>query len=65
MIPPGGIYPDPPPMPDVRRSIGHIPDAIAALERAQKAWNKTQLIDALDSAAMFIREAQAIIKGRG
>ncbi|MDK6078962.1 hypothetical protein [Massilia varians] len=46
------------PMPDVRRAVVYVPDAISALERAKEAWNKTQLLDAIRSAEHFLAAAK-------
>lgn len=58
MIPPGRIYPDPPPMPNVRAALVHVPDMRAAVERAAKAWNKSQLDDAIRSLKYYIALAE-------
>ncbi len=48
----------PPPMPDVAASQLHDKDAARALERALAGWNRLQLIDALESAKVFISAAE-------
>jgi hypothetical protein len=53
MKPPGGIYPPPEPMPDVRTALAYLPDLRAAVERAGAAWNDKQLDDALRSVKHF------------
>lgn len=51
----------PQPMPEVARALIYLPDAILALERAGKAWNKTQLLDAIKSAETFIAAAKQAV----
>lgn len=53
-------YPDPPPMPGVREALLDVIEARKALERAEKAWNATQLEDALRSASFFIEKARVL-----
>lgn len=43
------------PMPKVSKALVYLPDLQAAVNRAGKAWNKTQLEDALASAKNFIK----------
>ena len=53
------IDPPPPPVPhEIRYARAHIPDAVAALERATKAGSRHQLADALRSAKHFIACAE-------
>lgn len=47
-------YPDPPPMPDVRGALLLVRDLSKAVQRASKAWNKTQLRDAMQSVRYFV-----------
>jgi len=48
-------------MPEVALARVYVPDAILALQRANEAWNKTQLLDAIQSAETFIAAAKAAI----
>lgn len=58
-------HPSPPQMPNVARAALYLPDAMRALERAQQAWNATQLRDALRSAEHFIATAsKALDEGK-
>ena len=46
-------------MPHVASALVSLNDAAQALQRAQAAWNSTQLVDALRSAKAFIAAAEA------
>lgn len=48
----------PAPMPDVRPALLNVADLAAAVDRAGKAWNKSQLTDALRSARFFLERAE-------
>lgn len=50
--------PQPEPMVDIREALVPIKDAREALERAERAWNRDQLWDALNSSMNFIALAQ-------
>ena len=54
--------PPPPPMPNVRTAKVYLPDLHAAVIRAEQAWNKPQLQDALRSARYFIEQAEAAMQ---
>ena len=46
--------PPPPPMPGVAQAQQPLTEAAAAIERGLRAWNTSQLQDALRSASYFI-----------
>lgn len=49
----------PPPMPDIREAKEKLPDLIMAANRAEEAWNKTQLEDALNSVRFYLEKIEA------
>ena len=49
-------------MPNVRTAKVYLPDLHAAVIRAEQAWNKPQLQDALRSARYFIEQAEAAMQ---
>ena len=55
------IAPPPKPMPDIEPALLKISDARTAIERAEKAWNKSQLQDAIRSARYFLDLAEKAI----
>lgn len=55
--------PAPAPMPQVRDAMLYLPDAAAALERGQHAWNHTQMRDAILSAEYFLQAARNALDG--
>ena len=57
--------PPPPPMRDVARAQPMLQELREAAERAAKAWNRSQLEDALRSVRHFADEAEAAARGAG
>lgn len=54
-----GFSPPPAPMPGVREHASDLAELIAAAERAKRAWNRTQLRDALTSVRFFLDQVEA------
>lgn len=52
------LTPPPPLMPDCRMVQVDLHEAAEALRRAQRAWHRDALLDALASAERFIKLAQ-------
>lgn len=48
--------------PHVTRALSHVPDAIAALRRAQASTSLLQLSECLSSCAVYLKAAQASLK---
>jgi len=48
-----------PPMPNIREAKEKVPDLIRAANRANDAWNKTQLEDALNSVRFYLEKIEA------
>lgn len=53
--------PGAPPAPAVRAAQLLVTDARHALERGEQAWNRGQLLDALNSARRFIAKAEQLL----
>lgn len=56
---------DPPPMPRIGPARVHIQDALAAMTRADAAWNETQLRDAIRSARYFLDKMESALDESG
>ncbi len=66
MVRPIQPYAGPPPMPDVKSIQVPLADASAALDRARRAWSKTQVLKALRDVKEYIASAeQHLTKGDG
>lgn len=52
------------PMPNITPALLKIEDARAAIERASKSWNKSQLVDAIRSVRYFLDIASDSLEGK-
>lgn len=50
--------PDPPPMREVQPAKMHLRDAYRACDRISRAWNKTQMEDALRSLRFYLEKME-------
>lgn len=57
-----GDTPDPPPTPEVAPAVDALKELHQAIERATKAWNRTQLIDAMRSVKYWTGEVEQAAK---
>lgn len=56
-----GVYPNPPAMPEIREAQEPARALLDAAQRASQAWNKPQLIDALQSIRFWTNEIEKAI----
>lgn len=57
-----GETPDPPPTPDVAPAAPALKELNQAIERASKAWSRTQLIDAMRSVKYWTEQVEQAAK---
>jgi hypothetical protein len=61
--PPGrpGTYPNPPPVPEIREAHELAKNLLEASKRAEQAWSKAQLVDAMQSVRFWTNEIEKVI----